>query len=57
VRIEFEYLSSHFKEHGHSTSICDVIVCWRHNWPDCPLEVIELETIIKSLSSNSIKKV
>jgi hypothetical protein len=30
----------------------DVIVCWRHNWPDCPphLEVVELPEVIKSLS-------
>ncbi len=21
---------------------CDVIVCWEHNWVDCPLEVVEL---------------
>jgi hypothetical protein len=45
VRIEFEYDSRSFLEHGHRCSGCDLIVCWRHNWPDCPpeLEVLALE--------------
>ena len=25
---------------------CDLIVCWEHNWEECPLEVIELKTVI-----------
>lgn len=50
VRIEFEYFSSNFRDHGHDPNGCDVIVCWQHNWPECPLEVIELKTAIQSLS-------
>lgn len=50
VRIEFEYCSSNFRDHGHDPNGCDVIVCWQHNWPECPLEVIELKTAIQSLS-------
>lgn len=46
VRIEFEYCSRNF---DHDPSGCDVIVCWEHNWPECPLEVIELKTAIQSL--------
>ena len=44
VRIEFEYESRNFREHGHPADKCDIIVCWVHNWPECPknLEVIEL---------------
>jgi hypothetical protein len=44
VLIEFEYESRNFKEHRHDPMGCHVIVCWKHNWPDCPewLEVIEL---------------
>jgi len=49
VRIEFEYKSSNFKRHGHDPSMCDIIVCWEHDWPDCPLEVIELKSVIKRL--------
>ena len=30
-----------------------VIVCWEKNWPNCPLEVIELNAEIWSLDSIS----
>jgi hypothetical protein len=43
VRIEFEYESYSFLKHMHAVEDCDLIVCWKHNWRDCPLEVIELE--------------
>jgi hypothetical protein len=49
VRIEFEFCSSNFKEHGHDPDDCDMIVCWEHDWPDCPLEVIELRSVIDQL--------
>jgi hypothetical protein len=44
LRIEFEYESKNFKLHGHDPKGCDVIVCWRHNWRECPaeIEVVEL---------------
>jgi hypothetical protein len=44
LRIEFEYESKNFKLHGHDPKGCDMIVCWRHNWKDCPaeIEVVEL---------------
>lgn len=46
VRIEFEYESRNFLRHGHKVSECDLIVCWKHNWPECPLEVVELSRAI-----------
>lgn len=49
VRIEFEFRSSHFRDHGHDPKNCDLIVCWEHNWIDCPVEVIELRKIIGTL--------
>jgi hypothetical protein len=51
VHIEFEFESRNFRDHGHSPAGCDVIVCWRHNWPDCPqhIEVLELSSLLKSL--------
>jgi hypothetical protein len=54
VRIEFEFESRNFRDHGHSVDGCDMIVCWRHNWPDCPthLEVVELANVIKSLAKS-----
>ncbi|MBZ5504532.1 MAG: hypothetical protein LAO78_03495 [Acidobacteriia bacterium] len=45
VRIEFEYESRNFLKHMHDAHECDLIVCWRHNWPECPLEVLELRSI------------
>lgn len=49
VKIEFEYKSSQFKEHGHNEMDCDIIVCWIHDWDDCPIEVLELRSVIKYL--------
>jgi hypothetical protein len=46
VRIEFEYESRNFLRHMHDPKGCDIIVCWKHNWPECPLEVIELCKIV-----------
>ncbi|MBA7714717.1 hypothetical protein ES703_123749 [subsurface metagenome] len=48
---EFEYQSSNFKAHGHDPSLVDYLVCWEHDWKDCPkdLEVWELKEIIKNL--------
>jgi hypothetical protein len=46
VRIEFEHESRNFLKHMHDVKGCDLIVCWRHNWPECPLEVVELKTEI-----------
>ena len=46
VRIEFEYESRNFLAHMHEESGCDLIVCWKHNWPDCPLEVLPLEKLM-----------
>src|SRR5260370_6528017 len=45
VRIEFEFESRNVLRHGHAAGECDLIVCWLHNWPDCPLEVMELRKV------------
>lgn len=49
VQIEFEFQSRNFRDHCHDPAGCDLIVCWDHNWPECPLEVIELRTVINRL--------
>ncbi|HYY72448.1 MAG TPA: hypothetical protein VE778_02535, partial [Candidatus Bathyarchaeia archaeon] len=53
VSIEFEFESKNFHSHGHPVNGCDLIVCWRHNWDQCPkhIEILELSTVIKSLAS------
>jgi hypothetical protein len=55
VNIEFEFESKNFRDHRHPLNGCDVIVCWRHNWPDCPkhIEVVELSRVVKSLADSS----
>jgi hypothetical protein len=40
---EFEYESRNFLRHMHDVKGCDLIICWRHNWPECPMEVLELK--------------
>jgi hypothetical protein len=54
VHLEFEFESRNFRDHGHSPAGCDVIVCWRHNWPACPpqIEILELSSLIKSLPTS-----
>ncbi|HEX9545401.1 MAG TPA: hypothetical protein VF955_09455 [Pyrinomonadaceae bacterium] len=54
VRIEFEFESRNFRDHGHPSTGCDVIVCWRHNWDKCPkhIEILELSRVIKSLANS-----
>jgi hypothetical protein len=49
VFIELEIYSRNFKSHRHNPKGCHAIVCWKHNWPDCPewLEVIELSKLVK----------
>jgi HNH endonuclease len=46
VLIEFEYESKNFSLHLHDPAGCDLIVCWVHNWKECPVEVIELSKMI-----------
>jgi hypothetical protein len=54
VRIEFEFESREFRDHGHPEDACDVIVCWHHNWSEYPahLEVVELKSVIRSLAKS-----
>ena len=50
IWIEFEYKSSHYRQHKHPLNGCDVIVCWENDWKECPLEVIELKGFLRQLS-------
>jgi hypothetical protein len=56
VSIEFEYTSSNFKAHGHDPEQCDIVVCWEHDWSNCPLEVIELKSEIQTLENYPITR-
>jgi hypothetical protein len=54
VDVEFELESRNFAEHGHDPKGCDLIVCWVHNWQDCPpdLEVIELSEVMRKAAGS-----
>jgi hypothetical protein len=56
VRVEFEFRSSNFVGHGHDVACCDIIVCWEHDWKDCPIEVIELSSEILEMENLPIEK-
>gem|GEM_PF-6179856 len=43
IRAEVELTSSNFKLHRHDPQGCDLIICWKHDWNDCPLAVLALE--------------
>jgi hypothetical protein len=51
LKIEFEFESKNFLAHGHDPNLCHIIVCWKHNWADCPheIEIIELSRLINDL--------
>jgi len=44
IPAEFEYESRNFLIHKHDPNGCKMIICWVHNWPECPaeIEVVEL---------------
>ncbi len=50
VLAEFEFESRNFLAHGHKIDGCDLIICWKHNWEGCPLEVIELSKVIADIA-------
>jgi len=57
VDIEFEFRSIDFKNHQHDPNQCDIIVCWEHNWKECPIEVIELRSTLPELLERSERAV
>jgi len=56
VRVEFEFRSSNFQQHRHNPAECDIIICWEHDWINCPIEVIELRDRIKEMPNPPIKR-
>lgn len=51
-RVEVELRSRNFFQHGHDPKGCDMIVCWEHDWAECPeeIEVVELKTQIARIA-------
>lgn len=42
VYCEVEHRSSRFDDHDHDPALCDLIVCWEHDWKDAPIPVLEM---------------
>jgi hypothetical protein len=47
--IEFEYKSRGYKVHLASKRKCHYVVCWEHDWKECPIPVIELKAEIPKI--------
>jgi hypothetical protein len=43
VIIEFEAYSSNFNKERHDASKCNLLVCWEHDWKECPVSIDVLE--------------
>ncbi|MBX3387985.1 MAG: hypothetical protein KF691_00875 [Phycisphaeraceae bacterium] len=55
VRIEFEFLSSRF---DHDPEGCDLVVCWKNDWPGCPVKVLALEEKVRGrITERSVGRV
>jgi hypothetical protein len=56
VNVEVEMYSRNFRAHRHDAKKCDVIVCWEHNWPECPewIEVVELRKVVDEMGDREI---
>ncbi|MFO8016524.1 MAG: hypothetical protein R6U32_05455, partial [Candidatus Woesearchaeota archaeon] len=54
LNIEFELLSQNFLIHKHDVDKCDMVICWKHNWQDCPLRVMELSKELENLDKKFI---
>jgi len=57
IKIEFEFRSSDFLRHKHKVEDVDMVVCWEHDWDDCPktIEVLELKNEIAKLENISVE--
>ncbi|MCP4216587.1 MAG: hypothetical protein GY765_18190, partial [bacterium] len=51
IKISFQYKSADFNAQELDEAECDIIVCWVHDWDECPLEVLELRSTIQLLNS------
>jgi hypothetical protein len=48
-------LKAEIPGHGHRIDDCDLIICWKHNWEEgCPVEVLELSTVIADIESQRL---
>jgi hypothetical protein len=55
LRIEFEFQSTSFVKHKHDPDGVGMIICWKHDWQQCPdhIEVLELSSLIGDMEEIS----
>jgi hypothetical protein len=46
VAVTCAYKSSDLQTQASALETSDLIACWEHDWPHCPLEILELQTVI-----------
>jgi len=51
VNIGFTLNSSDLKGSGRLTKKCQLLVCWKHEWKECPVEVLELSSVLPGLEN------
>ena len=57
VRIEFEYESRAFRDHGHRIDGCDIIVCWKNDLPQTPgPQILALKDEMKKVEVEMVKQ-
>ncbi len=56
LRVEFEHRSSQARQRNQEADHYDMIICWEHDWPDCPVEVVELRDRIRELEDRPIHR-
>ncbi|RKX19619.1 MAG: hypothetical protein DRP26_03140 [Candidatus Zixiibacteriota bacterium] len=50
IKILLVYRSSELKDNDDIEG--DLLICWHHDWPDCPLEAFQLKSLFKEESSS-----
>lgn len=51
IHIYFEYKSSDVQFEVRTTGVKEILVCWDHDWRSCPVEVLELRSVLQQLPS------
>jgi hypothetical protein len=51
--IEFEFRSSGYKSHIKSNRKCHYVVCWDHDWKECPIPVVDLKQEISVIMAKA----
>ena len=43
LRAEAEVFASDFQRHKHDIKKCELIICFKNDWKDCPIKIIEIK--------------